>query len=167
MGKAISISRGELSRYAPKIVTIKINPDKIRDIIGPGGKIIQEIQRETGTTITIEEVDNRGEVSIFSKEKEGLEKALAWIRGIVQVPEIGATYDSVVKSIMPFGAFVEFMPGKQGLLHISEISHQRLETMDGVFKEGDKVTVKLTGTDPKTGKYKFSRKVLLPKPQAN
>ena len=146
---------------------LTIEKEFIGAIIGPGGKIIQEIQRETGTTITIEEVDNRGEVSIFSKEKEGLEKALAWIRGIVQVPEIGATYDSVVKSIMPFGAFVEFMPGKQGLLHISEISHQRLETMDGVFKEGDKVTVKLTGTDPKTGKYKFSRKVLLPKPQAN
>ena len=94
-----------------------------------------------------------------------MDKALRWIKGIVQVPEIGATYESVVKSIMPFGAFVEFMPGKQGLLHISEISWQRLENMDGVFKKGDKVTVKLTGTDPKTGKFKFSRKVLLPKPE--
>ncbi len=167
MYAAMPAYRSELKPHAPRMEFLTIEKEFIGAIIGPGGKIIQEIQRETGTTITIEEVDNRGEVSIFSKEKEGLEKALAWIRGIVQVPEIGATYDSVVKSIMPFGAFVEFMPGKQGLLHISEISWERLETMDGVFKEGDKVTVKLTGTDPKTGKYKFSRKVLLAKPQAN
>ena len=161
------VYRADLKPHAPRMEFLTIEKEFIGAIIGPGGKIIQEIQRETGTTITIEEVDNRGEVSIFSKQKEGLDKALAWIRGIVQVPEIGATYESVVKSIMPFGAFVEFMPGKQGLLHISEISWERLETMDGVFKEGDKVTVKLTGTDPKTGKFKFSRKVLIPKPQAN
>jgi len=166
MYAAMPAYRADLKPHAPRMEFLTIEKEFIGAIIGPGGKIIQEIQRETGTTITIEEVDNRGEVSIFSKQKEGLDKALAWIRGIVQVPEIGATYDSIVKSIMPFGAFVEFMPGKQGLLHISEISYQRLETMDGVFKEGDKVTVKLTGTDPKTGKYKFSRKVLLPKPQA-
>ncbi len=159
--------RAELKPHAPRMEFMVIDKEFIGAVIGPGGKIIQEIQRETGTTITIEEVDNKGEVSIFSKHKEGLDKAVAWVRGIVQVPEIGATYESTVKSIMPFGAFVEFMPGKQGLLHISEISWQRLETMDGVFKEGDKVTVKLTGTDPKTGKYKFSRKVLLPKPEAN
>nr|MBP6315721.1 S1 RNA-binding domain-containing protein [Chitinophagaceae bacterium] len=116
-----------------------------------------------GTNITIEEVGDKGHVSIFSKQKEGLDKAVAWIKGIVMVPEIGMVYDAVVKSIMPFGAFVEFLPGKQGLLHISEITHTRLETMDGVFKEGDKVQVKLTGTDPKTGKFKFSRKVLIPK----
>lgn len=157
--------RDDLKPHAPRMEFLTIDKEYIGAVIGPGGKIIQEIQRETGTTITIEEVDNRGEVSIFSKQKEGLDKALRWIKGIVQVPEIGATYESVVKSIMPFGAFVEFMPGKQGLLHISEISWQRLETMDGVFKEGDKVTVKLTGTDPKTGKFKFSRKVLLPKPE--
>jgi polyribonucleotide nucleotidyltransferase len=167
MYEAMPVYRADLKPHAPRMEFLTIEKEFIGAIIGPGGKIIQEIQRETGTTITIEEVDNRGEVSIFSKQKEGLDKALAWIRGIVQVPEIGATYESVVKSIMPFGAFVEFMPGKQGLLHISEISWQRLETMDGVFKEGDKVSVKLTGTDPKTGKYKFSRKVLLPKPEAN
>src|SRR5699024_5054661 len=100
-----------------------------------------------GTNINIEEVDRHGEVSIYSSNKEGLEKALKWIKGIVAEPEIGETYESVVKSIMPYGAFVEFMPGKQGLLHISEISWSRLENMDGVFHEGDKVEVKLTGTD--------------------
>jgi polyribonucleotide nucleotidyltransferase len=167
MYTCIPAHRAELKPHAPRMEFMVIDKEFIGAVIGPGGKIIQEIQRETGTTITIEEVDNKGEVSIFSKHKEGLDKAVAWVRGIVQVPEIGATYESTVKSIMPFGAFVEFMPGKQGLLHISEISWQRLETMDGVFKEGDKVTVKLTGTDPKTGKYKFSRKVLLPKPEAN
>jgi polyribonucleotide nucleotidyltransferase len=165
MYECMPAHRAELKPHAPRMEFMVIDKEFIGAIIGPGGKIIQEIQRETGTTITIEEVDNRGEVSIFSKQKEGLDKALAWIRGIVQVPEIGGTYESVVKSIMPFGAFVEFLPGKQGLLHISEISWERLESMDGIFKEGEKVTVKLTGTDPKTGKYKFSRKVLLPKPQ--
>ena len=167
MNKTIAAPREDYKAHAPRIVILRIPKEYIGAVIGPGGKIIQEIQRETGTTITIEEVDNKGQISIFSKQKEGLDKAVAWIRGIVQVPEIGATYQSVVKSIMPFGAFVEFMPGKQGLLHISEISWSRLETMDGVFKEGDKVEVKLNGTDPKTGKFKFSRKVLLPKPERN
>ncbi|HPI53908.1 MAG TPA: polyribonucleotide nucleotidyltransferase [Chitinophagaceae bacterium] len=167
MYACVPAARADLKPHAPRMEYMEIDKEFIGAIIGPGGKIIQEIQRETGTTITIEEVDNKGQISIFSKQKEGLDKAVAWIRGIVQVPEIGATYQSVVKSIMPFGAFVEFMPGKQGLLHISEISWSRLETMDGVFKEGDKVEVKLTGTDPKTGKFKFSRKVLLPKPERN
>jgi polyribonucleotide nucleotidyltransferase len=167
MYNCIPQKREDLKPHAPRMEFLQVDKDYIGAIIGPGGKIIQEIQRETGTTITIEEVDNKGNVSIFSKQKEGLDKALRWIKGIVAVPEIGETYESVVKSIMPFGAFVEFMPGKQGLLHISEISWDRLETMDGVFKEGDKITVKLTGTDPKTGKYKFSRKVLIPKPDRN
>jgi polyribonucleotide nucleotidyltransferase len=165
MYDCMPVHRADLKPHAPRMEFLLIDKEFIGAIIGPGGKIIQEIQRETGTTITIEEIDNKGHVSIFSKQKEGLDKALAWIKGIVQLPEIGETYESTVKSIMPFGAFVEFMPGKQGLLHISEISWDRLETMDGVFKEGDKVTVKLTGTDPKTGKYKFSKKVLLPKPE--
>ncbi|MBP6624510.1 MAG: polyribonucleotide nucleotidyltransferase [Chitinophagaceae bacterium] len=165
MYACIPEARADLKPHAPRMEYMEIDKEFIGAIIGPGGKIIQEIQRETGTTITIEEVENKGQVSIFSKQKEGLDKAVAWIRGIVQVPEIGAVYQSTVKSIMPFGAFVEFMPGKQGLLHISEISWARLETMDGVFKEGDKVEVKLTGTDPKTGKFKFSRKVLIPKPE--
>ncbi|MBK6330321.1 MAG: polyribonucleotide nucleotidyltransferase [Bacteroidetes bacterium] len=163
MYACIPEKRADLKPHAPRMEFLAIDKEFIGAVIGPGGKIIQEIQRETGTTISIEEVGDKGHVSIFSKQKEGLDKALAWIKGIVMVPEIGMVYDATVKSIMPFGAFVEFLPGKQGLLHISEISHSRLETMDGVFKEGDKVQVKLTGTDPKTGKFKFSRKVLLPK----
>jgi len=164
MYACIPEKRADLKPHAPRMEFLAIDKEFIGAVIGPGGKIIQEIQRETGTNITIEEVGDKGHVSIFSKQKEGLDKALAWIKGIVMVPEIGMVYDATVKSIMPFGAFVEFLPGKQGLLHISEISHSRLETMDGVFKEGDKVQVKLTGTDPKTGKFKFSRKVLLPRP---
>ncbi|MBL7765881.1 MAG: polyribonucleotide nucleotidyltransferase [Chitinophagaceae bacterium] len=166
MYNCIPAHREDLKPHAPRMEFLAIDKEFIGAVIGPGGKIIQEIQRETGTTISIEEVGDKGHVKIFSKEKAGLDKALNWIKGIVLVPEIGTTYDSTVKSIMPFGAFVEFLPGKQGLLHISEISWKRLETMDGIFKEGDKVQVKLTGTDPKTGKYKFSRKVLLPKPEA-
>jgi polyribonucleotide nucleotidyltransferase len=134
-------------------------------VIGPQGKVIQEIQRETGTTINIEEVGNYGEVSIFSPAKEGLEKAVAWIKGIVAVPEVGGVYEAKVKSIMAYGAFVEFMPGKQGLLHISEISWKRLENMDGVLTENDMVKVKLIGIDNKTGKFKLSRKALMPKPE--
>ncbi|MBK7690188.1 MAG: polyribonucleotide nucleotidyltransferase [Bacteroidetes bacterium] len=163
MYACIPEKRADLKPHAPRMEFMAIDKEFIGAVIGPGGKIIQEIQRETGTNITIEEVGDKGHVSIFSKQKEGLDKAVAWIKGIVMVPEIGMVYDAVVKSIMPFGAFVEFLPGKQGLLHISEITHTRLETMDGVFKEGDKVQVKLTGTDPKTGKFKFSRKVLIPK----
>lgn len=165
MYACIPEKRADLKPHAPRMEFLAIDKEFIGAVIGPGGKIIQEIQRETGTTISIEEVGDKGHVSIFSKEKAGLDKALSWIKGIVAVPEVGTVYDSTVKSIMPFGAFVEFLPGKQGLLHISEISWKRLETMDGVFKEGDKVQVKLTGTDPKTGKYKFSRKVLIPKPE--
>jgi polyribonucleotide nucleotidyltransferase len=147
---------------------VKINIDKeyIGAVIGPGGKVIQEIQRETGTTINLEEKNNQGEVSIFSKEKEGLDRALAWINGIVAVPVVGDTYEGTVKSIKEFGAFVEFLPKKEGLLHISEISWKRLESMEGIFKEGDKVKVKLLDIDPKTGKFKLSRKALMPKPEA-
>jgi len=134
-------------------------------VIGPQGKVIQEIQRSTGATINIEEVGNFGEVSVFSPAKEGLDKAVAWIKGITAVPVIGDVYEATVKGIKEFGAFVEFLPGKQGLLHISEISWKRLDTMDGVLKEGDVVKVKLIGVDHKTGKFKLSRKVLMPKPE--
>ncbi|HLA52317.1 MAG TPA: S1 RNA-binding domain-containing protein, partial [Flavitalea sp.] len=113
----------------------------------------------------IEEVGNQGEVSIFSPAREGLDKALAWIKGIVSMPEVGEVYESTVKSVMPYGAFVEFMPGKQGLLHISEVSWKRLETMEGVLSEGDTIKVKLIGVDQKTGKFKLSRKVLMAKPE--
>jgi len=165
MYKAIPEAREELKPHTPRIIQINIDREFIGAVIGPGGKIIQEIQRETGATINIEEVGNEGIVKIFSANKESIDKALTWIRGIVAIPEIGATYEGTVKSIMPFGAFVEFMPGKQGLLHISEVSWKRLESLDGVLKEGDKVKIQLTGTDPKTGKLRLSRKVLMPKPE--
>jgi polyribonucleotide nucleotidyltransferase len=157
-------AREEVKPHAPRMVKLFIDKEFIGAVIGPQGKIIQEIQRETGTTINIEEVGNQGEVSVFSPAKEGLEKAVAWIKGIVSVPEEGEVYDAKVKSIMPYGAFVEFLPGKQGLLHISEVSWKRLESLEGVMKEGDAVKVKLIGVDHKTGKFKLSRKALIPKP---
>lgn len=166
MHQCIEKAQDDVKPHAPRMVKITIDKEFIGAVIGPGGKVIQEIQRETGTTINIEEVENVGEVSIFSKEKEGLDKALAWVKGLVAAPEVGEVYEGTVKSIKEFGAFVEFLPKKEGLLHISEISWKRLETMQGIFKEGDKVKVKLLDVDPKTGKFKLSRKVLLPKPEA-
>ncbi|MFM1930211.1 MAG: polyribonucleotide nucleotidyltransferase [Bacteroidota bacterium] len=165
MYECIPAARADVKPHAPRMVKLIIDKEFIGAVIGPGGKIIQEMQRVTGATINIEEVDNHGEVSIFSANKESLDAAVKWINGIVAVPEIGDVYDGVVKGIKEFGAFVEFMPGKQGLLHISEISWKRLETMDGIFKEGDEVKVKLVGLDPKTGKFKLSHKALLPKPE--
>jgi polyribonucleotide nucleotidyltransferase len=165
MYACIPAARQEVKPHAPRMVKLFIDKEFIGAVIGPQGKVIQEIQRETATTINIEEVGNFGEVSIFSPAKEGLEKAVAWIKGITSVPEVGSVYESKVKSVMPYGAFVEFLPGKQGLLHISEVSWKRLETMDGVLKEGDTVKVKLIGVDQKTGKFKLSRKVLMPKPE--
>lgn len=165
MYKCIDASRGDVKEHAPRMVKIYIDREFIGAVIGPGGKIIQEIQRETGTTINLEEKNNQGEVSIFGTVKEGVDRALAWVKGIVAVPVEGDEYEAIVKSIMPYGAFVEFLPGKQGLLHISEVSWKRLDTLEGVLNEGDKVKVKLTGTDPKTGKFKLSRKILLPKPE--
>jgi polyribonucleotide nucleotidyltransferase len=153
-------ARSDVKPHAPRMVKLFIDREFIGAVIGPGGKIIQEIQRETGTTINLEEKNNQGEVSIFGTVKEGVDRAVAWVRGIVAVPVEGEEYEAVVKSIMPYGAFVEFLPGKQGLLHISEVSWKRLETLEGVLNEGDKVKVKLTGTDPKTGKFKLSRKAL-------
>lgn len=157
--------RSEMKPHAPRIEQIVIDRESIGAVIGPGGKIVQEIQRETGTTINIEEVDDKGVVKIFSANKESIDKARAWIKGIVAIPEVGEIYEGTVKSVMPYGAFVEFLPGKQGLLHISEVSWKRLDTLDGVLKEGDKVKIKLVGTDPKTGKFRLSRKVLMPKPE--
>ena len=158
-------ARADVKPHAPRMVKIIIDKEFIGAVIGPGGKIIQEMQRTTGATINIEEVGNHGEVSIFSANKESLDAAVRWINGIVAVPEIGDEYEGVVKGVKEFGAFVEFMPGKQGLLHISEISWKRLETMEGIFNEGDVVKVKLVGLDPKTGKFKLSHKALLPRPE--
>ncbi len=164
MYSCIAAAREEVKPHAPRMEKMFIDKEFIGAVIGPQGKVIQEIQRSTGTTINIEEVGNVGEVSVFSPAKEGLEKAVAWIKGIVAVPSVGEVYEAVVKGIKEFGAFVEFLPGKQGLLHISEISWKRLETVEGVLKEGDSVKVKLVGVDQKTGKFKLSRKALMPRP---
>jgi polyribonucleotide nucleotidyltransferase len=164
MYNCVAASREEVKPHAPRMEKLFIDKEFIGAVIGPQGKVIQEIQRSTGTTINIEEVGTVGEVSIFSPAKEGLDKAVAWIKGIVAVPSVGEVYEATVKGIKEFGAFVEFLPGKQGLLHISEISWKRLESMDGVLKEGDTVKVKLIGVDHKTGKFKLSRKALMPKP---
>jgi len=165
MYNTVPAARNDVKAHAPRMIKIVIDKEFIGAVIGPGGKVIQEIQRETGTTVNIEEKNNQGEVSIFGTKKEGVDKALAWVKGIVSVPEVGEVYEATVKSIQPYGAFVEFLPGKQGLLHISEVSWKRLESLEGVLNEGDVVKVKLTGTDPRTGKFKLSRKILLPKPE--
>lgn len=165
MYECMPAPRAEVKPHAPRMIKLIIDKEFIGAVIGPGGKVIQEIQRETGATINIEEVGNTGEVSIFSASKDSLDAAVRWVKGITAVPEVGDVYEGPVKGIKEFGAFVEFMPGKQGLLHISEISWKRLESMDGLFKEGDIVKVKLVGLDPKTGKFKLSRKALMPKPE--
>ncbi|PLK44538.1 polyribonucleotide nucleotidyltransferase [Emticicia sp. TH156] len=164
MKEAIEAPRPDLKPHAPRAFTIVIDKEFIGAVIGPGGKIVQEIQRESGATITIEEKDGKGYVSIFSSNGESMEKAKRRVNGIVAQPEVGAVYDAKVKSIQPFGAFVEFLPGKEGLLHISEISWERLPSMDGVLEIGEELQVKLLEVDPKTGKFRLSRKVLLPKP---
>ena len=165
MYEAMPAARAEVKPHSPRMVKMFIDKEFIGAVIGPQGKVVQEIQKVTGTTITIEEKNNMGEVSIFGTNKEGVDNAERWVKGIVAVPTVGDVYEATVKSIMPYGAFVEFLPGKQGLLHISEVTWKRLETLEGILKEGDQVKVKLTGTDPKTGKFKLSRKVLLPKPE--
>ena len=165
MYNCIPEARPEVKPHAPRMIKMFIDREFIGAVIGPGGKVIQEMQRVTGTTINIEEINNMGEVSVFGTNKEGVAKAEAWIKGIVAVPVVGDVYESTVKSIMPFGAFVEFLPGKQGLVHISEVSWKRLETLEGVLREGDVIKVKLIGTDPKSGKFKLSRKALIPKPE--
>ena len=165
MYECIPSQRDDYKPQAPRMVKIFIDKEFIGAVIGPGGKIIQEMQKVTGTTINIEEKNERGEVSIFGVNKDAVDKALGMIKNIVAMPEVGEVYEGTVKSIMPFGAFVEFMPGKQGLMHISEVSWKRLETLDGILNEGDQVKVKLIGLDQKTGKFKLSRKALLPKPE--
>ncbi|MGQ1889066.1 polyribonucleotide nucleotidyltransferase [Thermophagus sp. OGC60D27] len=162
--ETISEPRADYKPHAPRIVTLKIPKEMIGAVIGPGGKIIQEIQAETGTAIVIDEDDKYGIVDVSSNNKEGVEKALARIQAIVAVPEVGKVYTGKVKSIVPFGAFVEILPGKDGLLHISEIEWHRLDKVEDVLKEGQMVEVKLIDVDERSGKLKLSRKVLLPKP---
>ncbi len=164
MTEVIAQPKDDLKSFAPRAHTIVIDREMIGAVIGPGGKVVQEIQRESGATVNIEEKDNKGYISIFATNGDSMAMARKRIEGIVKVPEVGEVYDSVVKSIQPFGAFCEILPGKEGLLHISEISWERLPSMDGILKEGDKIQVKLTEIDKKTGKYRLSRKVLLPRP---
>jgi polyribonucleotide nucleotidyltransferase len=166
MKETISQPRQDYKPQTPRATVIKIMKDQIGSVIGPGGKIVQDIQKQSGATVTIEEKEDGGYVSIFSANKDSMDIAVRMVKGIVTLPEEGEVYDGVVKSIMPFGAFVEFLPGKDGLLHISEIKWERVEVMDGVLEIGEKVKVKLIEVDKKTGKYRLSRKALLPKPES-
>ncbi len=162
----IAEPRTELKPQVPRIVQIEIPKEFIGAVIGPGGKIIQQMQEDTGATITIDEEDGVGKVQVSAPNKESIDAALLKIKTIVAVPEIGEVYDGVVRSVMPYGCFVEILPGKDGLLHISEIDWKRLETVEEAgIKEGDKLQVKLLDIDPKTGKYKLSRRVLMEKPE--
>ncbi|MEG0807373.1 MAG: polyribonucleotide nucleotidyltransferase [Alistipes sp.] len=164
--ECIAEPREEYKPFVPRIVQITIPQDMIGAIIGPGGKVIQDIQKTTGTTITITEVDSKGLVDIFGQDKDALDAALNRIKAIVAIPEVGETYHGKVRSIVAFGAFVEIMPGKDALLHISEIDYKRFETMEDTgLKEGDEIDVKLIGVDAKTNKLKLSHKALLPKPE--
>lgn len=163
--EVISEPRADFKENVPRIEVIEIPKDMIGAIIGPGGKIIQKMQEETGTVIVIEEIGNVGRIEIAATNKTAIEDALRHIRAIVAVPEVGEIYKGKVKSIVAFGAFIEIMPGKDALLHISEIDYERHETVDEVLKEGEEIEVKLIGVDEKTGKLKLSRKVLLPKPE--
>ncbi|MBX7127581.1 MAG: polyribonucleotide nucleotidyltransferase [Cyclobacteriaceae bacterium] len=164
MKKTLSAPKPDLKPHAPRAVTIFIDKELIGAVIGPGGKIVQDIQKTSGATVVIEEDKNRGIVNVFATNQASMDMALKRIKAIVAVPEVGQVYDGVVKSIMPFGAFVEFMPGKDGLLHISEIKWERLEKMDGVLEVGEEIKVKLLEVDKKTGKFRLSRKVLIPRP---
>ena len=166
MKKTLSAAKPDLKPHTPRAYTIIIEKDQIGAVIGPGGKVVQEIQKTTGATIVIEETNNKGVVNIFATNQQVMDAAVKRVKAIVAIPEVGEIYDGIVKSIMPFGAFVEFMAGKDGLLHISEIKWERLENMDGVMEVGEQVKVKLVEIDKKTGKFRLSRKVLLPKPPA-
>ena len=165
MMETLSEPRIDLKPHAPRIEVIMIPKDYIGAVIGPGGKIIQGIQEETGAIITIQEIDNQGRVEVSATNRDSIDAAMNKIKGIVSVPEVGEVYEATVRSVMPYGAFCEFLPGKDGLLHISEIDWKRLERVeDAGIKEGDKIQVKLIDVDPRTGKFKLSRKVLMERP---
>lgn len=166
MMKTMSEPRAEMKPQVPRIVAIEIPKEFIGAVIGPGGKIIQQMQEDSGATITIDEVDGVGKVQVSAPNKESIDIALGKIKAIVALPEVGEVYDGTVKSVMPYGCFVEILPGKEGLLHISEIAWKRLESVEEAgIKEGDKIKVKLLEIDPKTGKYKLSHRVLVEKPE--
>ena len=162
----IAEPRAELKPQVPRIEAFDIPKEFIGAVIGPGGKIILQIQEESGATVTIDETDGVGKVQVSAPNKDSIDKAIGKIRAIVAIPEVGEVYDGTIRSVMPYGCFVEIMPGKDGLLHISEIDWKRLETVEEAgLKEGDKIKVKLLEIDPKTGKYKLSHRVLIPKPE--
>ncbi|MEM6265508.1 MAG: polyribonucleotide nucleotidyltransferase [Bacteroidota bacterium] len=166
MLEVIPETRGELSRFAPRFHKMDIPIEYFGAVIGPGGKVIQEIQRISDTTIVLEEVDDKmGMATISSINAEGIEIAVAQIKKLTATPEVGDVYPAKVKSVTNYGAFVEFLPGKEGLLHISEIAYERLPSMDGVLEIGDEIEIKLIGIDPRSGKFRLSRKALLPKPE--
>jgi polyribonucleotide nucleotidyltransferase len=165
MRKTMTESRSDMKQHAPRSKMIRIEKEMIGALIGPGGKIIQEIQKESGATVIVSEDDRNGIVNVFAVDGGAMDDAMRRINNIVATPDVGEVYEGKVKSIMPFGAFVEFMPGKDGLLHISEIKWERVEKMDGVFEPGEIIKVKLIDVDQKTGKFRLSRKVLLPKPE--
>ena len=164
MNKTIEKANPELKPHAPRMEKLVIDKSFIGAVIGPGGKVIQEMQELTGTTISIEEIDNKGEIFISGVNKEGMDKAIEMINNITFTPEVGGIYDAKVVTLMPYGVFVDFL-GKSGLLHISEISHSRVEKVEDVFKEGDAVKVKIIGIDSRSGKLKLSRKALMPRPE--
>ncbi|SIQ91362.1 polyribonucleotide nucleotidyltransferase [Pontibacter lucknowensis] len=166
MNKTISAPAADYKPHTPRSFNMVIDKEFIGAVIGPGGKVIQQIQKDTGATIIIEEKNEKGHVNIFASNQDSMNSAVSKVKAIVAQPEIGEVYIGKVKSIQPYGAFVEFMAGKDGLLHISEIKHERLETMDGVLEIGEEVKVKLIDVDKKTGKFKLSRKAILPKPGA-
>ncbi|KAA9325252.1 polyribonucleotide nucleotidyltransferase [Adhaeribacter soli] len=166
MEKTIAAPAADYKPHTPRSFNIIIDKEFIGAVIGPGGKVIQQIQKDTGATIIIEEKNEKGHVNIFATNQENMNDAVSRIKAIVAVPEIGDVYIGKVKSIQPYGAFVEFMPGKDGLLHISEVKHERLESLEGVLEIGEELKVKLMDIDKKTGKFKLSRKALLPKPEA-
>tara|TARA_B100001778_G_scaffold176971_1_gene145540 strand:- start:3010 stop:5145 length:2136 start_codon:yes stop_codon:yes gene_type:complete len=165
MSKTMKSSRSDLKAHTPRSYKMSIPKDMIGAVIGPGGKIIQEIQKESGATVLVEEVEEHGVVNIFSSNQEDMDNAVERVKAIIAVPEVGETYVGKVKTIKDFGAFIEFMPGKDGLLHISEIKWERVETMDGVLEEGEEIKVKLIEVDKRSGKFRLSRKALLPRPE--
>ena len=167
MLETLPVPRAEFRPNVPRCEQLSIPRDMIGPVIGPGGKVIQEMQRASGAQINIEEKEDKGVVTIYATSKESMEIAKSKIRSIVALPEVGEIYKGKVKSILPFGAFIEILPGKDGLLHVSEIDWKRVERVEDFLQVGDEVEVKLIEIDQKTGKLRLSRKVLLPKPEKN
>jgi polyribonucleotide nucleotidyltransferase len=164
INEAMPTPREDYKQFVPRIVQLVIPKEFIGAVIGPAGKIIQEMQRETNTVINIEEKDGMGYVDVAAANLDDVQRAIDRIKAITTIPEVGEVYDGVVKGLQSFGAFVEFLPNTEGLLHVSEIAYQRIENVEDVLKEGDEIKVKLIAIDDR-GKYKLSHRALLPKPE--